>query len=117
MGKSALFGNYTVSADELTKLKTLAKKSVTMENRNAEWKKKIAAVEQQLADVKMELDSVSRDCKYWKNKFKDLEQMVKPYLTAILNFPEVLKNFIEQHWKERRLEQQQKKSHSKGFDL
>ncbi|MDR1247159.1 MAG: plasmid recombination protein [Clostridiales Family XIII bacterium] len=94
--------------DEAKKLKTLAKKSVTIQDRNAEWKKKFAAVEQQLADTKQELNEIARDRDYWKRKFKDLEQMVKPYLTAIINFPQVLKDFIDRHWQERK----QQKTHT-----
>jgi chromosome segregation ATPase len=109
MGKPALLGGgFNMTADEMKKLKTLAKKSVTIENRNAEWKKKIAAVEQQLADVKQELNTVARDRDYWRNKFKDLEKMVKPYITAIINFPQELAAFISRHWQER----QQQKSKS-----
>jgi myosin heavy subunit len=101
MGKSALLGGVNFTDTEVKKLKTLAKKSVTIENRNAEWKKKIAAVEQQLADVKQELNAVARDRDYWRNKFKDLEKMVKPYITAIINFPQELSAFISRHWQER----------------
>jgi hypothetical protein len=37
--------------------------------------------------------------------------MVKPYLTAIINFPEVLRDFIERNWQERRREQQRIKTY------
>jgi uncharacterized coiled-coil protein SlyX len=97
--------------DEVKRLKSLAKKSVTMETHTADWKKKISAVEKQLADVKLELNEVTKSRDYWRNKFKSLEKMVKPYLTAIINFPEVLREFIERHWQERRREQQHNKSY------
>jgi hypothetical protein len=97
--------------EEAKRLKSLAKKSVAMETHTAEWKKKIAAVEKQLADVKLELNEVTKSRDYWRNKFKRLEQMVKPYLTAIINFPEVLREFIERHWQERRREQQRIKTY------
>jgi hypothetical protein len=99
--------------DEAKRLKSLAKKSVTMETYTADWKKKIAAVEKQLADVKLELNEVTKSRDYWRNKFKSLEQMVKPYLTAIINFPEILRDFIERHWQERRREQQRNKSYER----
>ena len=38
----------------------------------------------------------------WKKKFNDLERLVKPFLSAIYNFPEVLKDFIARHWQERK---------------
>jgi hypothetical protein len=101
MGKPALLGGFNMTAEEVKKLKSLAKKSVTIENRNAEWKKRIAALEQQLTDVKQELNAIARDRDYWRGKFKDLEKMVKPYITAIINFPQELSAFISRHWQER----------------
>jgi uncharacterized coiled-coil DUF342 family protein len=118
MGKPTVLGNgFTVTADEMKKLKTLAKKAVTVQDHSAEWKKKIAKMDQQLADIKSEIKEVTKERDYWKNKFKDLEQMVKPYITAIINFPQTLKNFIDRHWQERRVQQQQKKSHNKAEGL
>ena len=110
MGKPAILGGYNVSADELKKLKTLAKKAVTIADRSAEWKKKTAALEQQITGLKQELNEMARTRDYWKRKFNDLDNLVKPYLTAIINFPQALKGFIDRHWQERRQERQLNKS-------
>jgi hypothetical protein len=59
--------------DEAKQLKSLAKKSITMETHTADWKKKIVAVEKQLMDVKLELNEVTKSRDYWRNKFKSLE--------------------------------------------
>jgi hypothetical protein len=117
MGKPALLGGVNFTADEAKKLKSLAKKSVTITDRSAEWSERVDAMKRQIGTMESEIASVKKDRDYWRNKFKNLEQMVKPYLTAIINFPEALKSFIDRHWQERRLEQQHNKSQTKGMDI
>jgi hypothetical protein len=62
---------------------------------------------------KPEVKEVAKDRDYWKRKFKDLSQMVKPLLTAIINFPDKLREFVDSHWQERRFQQQQHNSHNR----
>ena len=105
IGKPALLGGFNITDDELKKLKILAKKSVGNDNRAAEYKKKIAALDDKIRDLSAEVTALASERSYWKKKFDDLERLVKPFLSAIYNFPEVLKEFIARHWQER---QQQK---------
>jgi hypothetical protein len=55
MGKPAVFGGFNVSADEIGKLKTLAKKGVTIADNTKELKRQLKAKEGELAEVKTEL--------------------------------------------------------------
>jgi archaellum component FlaC len=101
MGKPAVFGGVNFTDAEAKRLKSLAKKAVGIDKRAEEYRQKIAALDGQIADLKQEINSVAKDRDYWRGKFKELEQTVKPYLTAIINFPQVLKDFIDRHWHER----------------
>jgi len=105
MGKPALLGGFTVTTDELEKLKVLAKKSVSADKKIAEARKKQKAAETQLA-------TAERDRDIWKNRYNSLMAMVKDFLPAIRNFPQKLRAFIDAHWQERR-ENQQKKTHGR----
>jgi len=114
MGKPAILGSgFSVTADELKKLKTLAKKSVNADKQISESKQRLETVKTQMAGLQSELTAMTQERNYWKKKFSDLDRMVKPYLTAIINFPQVLRDFISRHWQERRLEQQQNRSQNR----
>ena len=94
MGKPTLLGGFNVTADEIKKLKTLAKRSVNADKKVADTKQKLGALEQELAGVK-------RDRDIWKNRYDGLMNEVKDYLSAIRNFPQRLRDFINDVWRER----------------
>jgi len=93
------------TADEAQKLKTLAKKSVNYDKQIADSKKKLEAVKLEMSGLQSELTAMTRERNIWKQRFEDLQRRVEPFMLAILNFPQVLKDFISRHWQER---QQQK---------
>jgi chromosome segregation ATPase len=95
------------TADEAQKIKTLAKKSVNYDKQIADSKKKLETVKAQMAGLESELTAMTRDRNIWKQRFEDLQRKVEPFMSAIINFPQVLKDFISRHWQER----QQQKSH------
>ena len=106
MGKSAMIGSgFNVTADEMKKLKTLAKKSVTADKRIADTRNK-------QKDAEDKLMTAERDRDIWKNRYNSLMVEVKDFLSAIRNFPQKLLSFIDEHWQERRRERQQQKSYS-----
>ena len=107
MGKPTLIGSgFTVTADEMAKLKTLAKKSVTADGKVKEERRKRKAAEDKLA-------AAERDRDIWKRRYDDLFAEVKDFLSAIRNFPQRLLSFINEHWRERR----QQKTHSREVSL
>ena len=61
MGKLTPFGNFSMSADELTRLKTLAKKSVNADRKISEARKKVKDMEDTLAEIKSELAAVKSE--------------------------------------------------------
>jgi diadenosine tetraphosphate (Ap4A) HIT family hydrolase len=107
MGKPALIGSgFVVTADEMKKLKTLAKKSVTADDRVRGARKKQKAAEDNLSIAEHDRD-------IWKSRYNSLFAEVKDFLSAIRNFPQKLRDFIDAHWRERR----QQRSHSREVTL
>ena len=113
---------------EAAKLKTLAKKYVTADDRIAAVKKKMAEVEEELDDVKRQLDDAKREASHWHREYTDLKNEVKDFLRLVKKFPARVKEFFaglfrEEQAQEQQLEQerqaqiaqrqQQKKSHSR----
>ena len=113
MGKPVLIGSgFTVTVDELKKLKTLAKKSVNADKKIADAQKKQKDAEDALTEKAEELKTVTRSRDIWKQRFEDLQKQVAPFMSAIINFPQALLDFISRHWQERKQERQQQKSYS-----
>jgi hypothetical protein len=81
--------------DEETKLKTLAKKSLTLEATVAATKKKMAAVEEQLAAVEIKLRDSQAEARHWHNELTDLKNEVKDYLRFVKNFPAQVEDFFD----------------------
>jgi len=96
-----LLGGFNVTGDELRKLKTLSKKSVTIENKAL---RKIRAAEDERDRLQSALTTAERDRDIWKRRYNGLHAEVKDFLSAIRNFPQRLLRFIDEHWHERQQE-------------
>ena len=105
MGKPQTIGSgFVVTADELKKLKSLAKKGVGIDKRAAEYKKKIAALEGNLRDLDGQIDDLNRsvrsiasDRDTWKMNYDRLWAEVKPFINAIRTIPQKLLAFVQEH--------------------
>ena len=104
MGKPTLLGNgFTVTNDEITKLKSLAKKGIGIDKRADEYKKKIAALDENIRDLNSQINSlkhnigiISRDRDTWKANYTRLWSEVKDFIHAIRRFPSRLLDFIRE---------------------
>jgi len=87
---TAVLGIATMSADEMKKLKTLAKKGVTIEDTTAELKRKLKTSDTELAGVKKELaEEVKkrpsiRDNLNWWGKFVEAMKRAPERLIAVI---------------------------------
>jgi len=105
MGKPQTIGSgFIVTADELKKLKALAKKGVGIDKRAEEYKKKIAALEGNIRDLDGKIGDLTRsvrniasDRDTWKTNYERLWNEVKPFINAIRKIPERLHDFIAEH--------------------
>jgi len=105
MGKPALLGNgFTVTNDELAKLKSLAKKGVGIDKRAEEYKRKIAALDENIRDLNAQVNdlncsvsSIVRERDSWKTNYERLWAEVKPFIDAIRSAPQKLLAFIREH--------------------
>ena len=113
MGKPAILGGFNVTAEELKKLKTLAKKSVNADKKIDANRKKLEIAEKDRDEVKVKLVKAERDRDIWKQRYDGLYAEVKDFLSAIRNFPQRLLEFISEHWRERR----QQKTHSREVSI
>ena len=103
MGKPTLLGNgFTVTNDEMAKLKSLAKKGVGIDKRADEYKKKIATLDENIRDLNSEITSLNHDIKTiardrdtWKANYTRLWNEVKDFIQAIRRFPSRLLDFIK----------------------
>ena len=57
IGKPSLLGGITTTADEMTKLKSLARKGVTIEDRTSELKQKLKTTEDERDELRKKLDA------------------------------------------------------------
>ena len=105
MGKPALIGNgFTVTADEMAKLKSLAKKGVGIDKRADEYKKKVAAMDENIRDLNVQISSlnqsivsIGRERDSWKSNYERLWGEVKDFIHAIRSAPQKLLAFIRDH--------------------
>jgi len=105
IGKPALLGNgFTVTNDEMAKLKSLAKKGVGIDKRADEYKKKIAALDENIRDLngqinllKQDVVSVACERDSWKTNYERLWGEVKDFIHAIRSAPQRLREFIREH--------------------
>jgi len=104
MGKPTLLGNgFTVTNDEMAKLKSLAKKGVGIDKRADEYKKKIAALDENIRDLnsqitslKQDVRTIARDRDTWKANYTRLWDEVKDFIQAIRRIPNRLLTFIRE---------------------
>ena len=105
MGKPQTIGNgFVVTADELKKLKSLAKKGVGIDKRAEEYKGKIAALEGSIRDLKNQITSlesdvrsIARDRDTWKANYDRLWGEVKDFIKTIRTAPQKLLAFIREN--------------------
>ena len=81
LGKRTLWGNYSLTEDELSTLKKQAAHGYIMDMENRQLKQQLAAAK--------------RDCAEWKARYRDLRNDVQPYLNALRHAPERVRNFFE----------------------
>jgi len=110
--------------DEAAKLKTLAKKSVTADDRIAANKKKMAELDKQITDLNAKFRDAQAEANHWHREYTDLWSEVKDFISAIRKFPSHLREFVaelfqpEREAEQRREQERQaqrhqpKKSHS-----
>jgi len=97
-------------------LKSLAKKGVGIDKRAEEYKKKIAALDDnirdlsgQINDLNRSVQSITRERDSWKTNYERLWSEVKDFIHAIRSAPQKLLAFIR--------EQLSQKSHNREESL
>jgi uncharacterized coiled-coil protein SlyX len=109
------------SDDETKRLKSLARKSVTLDDRITAQKKKMAALDEQISDLNSKLRDAKAEITHWHREYTDLWNEVKDFIQAIRKFPARLREFIVTLFPKREQEQvyqqaQTQKSKSRGYD-
>jgi chromosome segregation ATPase len=97
---------------EAAKLKSLAKKSVTLDGTIAAGKKKIAALDGQINDLNAKLRNAKAEASHWHREYTDLWNEVKDFIGAIRKFPARLREFVAELFRpEREAEQRREQEH------
>lgn len=105
MGKPALLGGFSVTADEMKKLKTLAKKGVTADEKVSDMKRKLSTAEKERDEVKTKLDAEMKNRPsitghlQWFGKFMEALKRAPKRLMAVIE--EILRQPPEQPLPER----------------
>ena len=92
MGKPALLGGFNVSADEMGKLKTLAKKGVAIHDNTKELKRKLTAAEGERDDAKKQLTEEIKK----RPSIKEHMTWWDKFMTAMRRAPKRLMAVIEE---------------------
>ena len=81
LGKKTLLGNYSLTEEEFSQLKSQAAHGfmVDMENRQ----------------IKQQLSAAQQDSIKWQTRYRNLRNEVQPYLDAMRHAPERVRNFFE----------------------
>ena len=81
LGKKTLLGNYSLTEEEFSQLKSQAAHGfmVDVENRR----------------LKEELSTAKKEAAHWGQKYHELWYEVKPYLDALHRAPELVRSFLE----------------------
>jgi hypothetical protein len=125
MGKPALLGGVNFTEGEAKRLKSLAKKSVTIDDKIAASNKKMKTVEGQLAVMESKLRDTQAEVNHWHTEYISLWNEVKYFIGAIRKFPQRLCEFTaelfrpereeQQREAERQAQSQERKQHKKTY--
>ena len=81
LGKKTLLGNYSLTEEEFSQLKSQATHGFMVDVENRQLKQQLSAAQQ---------DSIK-----WQTRYRDLRNEVQPYLDAMRHAPERVRNFFE----------------------
>jgi predicted nucleic acid-binding Zn-ribbon protein len=111
MGKPTLLGNgYTVTNDEMKKLKSLARQTVKSDERIAKLKRDITDLKSEIDKTKSQLRDAQSEARHWYQEFTDLKEKVKDYLRLAAKFPERIKEFFTGLFREEQAQEQQREA-------
>ena len=84
LGKKTLLGNYSLTEEEFSQLKSQATHGFMVDMENRQLKQQLSAAQQ---------DSIK-----WQTRYRDLRNEVQPYLDAMRHAPERVRNFLRIFW-------------------
>ena len=106
LGKKTLLGNYSLTEEEFSQLKSQAAHGFMVDVENRQLKQQLSAAQQ---------NSIN-----WQTRYRNLRNKVQPYLDAMRHAPERVRNFFENllaQKPERTADAPSKASHQKSAEL
>ena len=106
LGKKTLLGNYSLTEEEFSQLKSQAAHGFMVDVENRQLKQQLSAAQQ---------NSIN-----WQTRYRNLQNKVQPYLDAMRHAPERVRNFFENllaQKPERIADAPSKASHQKSAEL
>ena len=106
LGKKTLLGNYSLTEEEFSQLKSQAAHGFMVDVENRQLKQQLSAAQQ---------NSIN-----WQTRYRNLQNKVQPYLDAMRHAPERVRNFFENllaQKPERTADAPSKASHQKSAEL
>jgi len=117
MGKPTLLGGITATADEMAKLKTLAKKGVTIEDNTKELKRRLKTAEHERDDAQRQLETEKKnrpsikDHITWFDKFMSAMKRAPARLMAVIE--DIMRQPPERKEPERSTPERKGKDHTR----
>lgn len=95
IGSKGITGKYTVSKEELERLKSLAKEGIHSRVEIHDLQQNLNYYHRQTMELSSRLSQVKERLQEVTEKYNQLVEVTKPYLMALQRFPEKVKEFFE----------------------
>lgn len=95
IGSKGITGKYTVSKEELERLKSLAKEGIHSRVEIHDLQQNLNYYHRQTMELSSRLSQVKEGLQEVTEKYNQLVEVTKPYLMALQRFPEKVKEFFE----------------------
>lgn len=95
MGTKGFTGKYTVSREELDKLKGLAQEAIASRGEIYSLEETVGRYQRENKSLRSRVASLQDKLNEATEKYDHLVEVTKPYLTALQHFPETVKAFFE----------------------
>lgn len=108
IGAKSFTGKYTVTREELDKLKGLAEEGVHSRGEISSLERKVERVQRENSSLRSRVAALQDKLEELTANYNRLVEIARPYLTALQRFPETVKAFFERLFPERQQTEEQR---------
>lgn len=101
IGSKGITGRYTVSKEELDKLKYLAEEGIHSRGEISSLERKVERIQRENSSLRSRVATLQDKVEEITANYNRLAEIARPYLTALQRFPETVKAFLDRLLPER----------------